>query len=240
MIATMRFPDKERELNQFENVAVLRVDVQKEDSIQDAVIKGIQRFGKIDVLLNNAGYGTMGIFECATEEQITRQFDVNVFGLMRMTKAILPHFRANKEGVIINISSMGGRVAFPATSLYHATKYAVEGFSESIAYELADQNIRVKLIEPGSIRTKFIEAMDIYFDESFTSYKQYFNPIMAKVNQLKENKDEGTSPELVAEVIYQAATDETSNLRYIAGEDAKSIIRMKHELDEQAFMKNME
>jgi short-subunit dehydrogenase len=124
---------------------VTRLDVEQQETIQEAIMKGIERFDKIDVLLNNAGYGTLGIFEAASDEQIRRQFDVNVFGLMRMTKAIIPHFRANKNGLIINISSMGGKLTFPTMSLYHATKFAVEGFTESLSFELAAQNIGEKL-----------------------------------------------------------------------------------------------
>lgn len=239
VIASMRSPEKETELNYLGNVMVLRMDVENKDTMQDAVIQGIQRFGEIDVLLNNAGYGTIGIFESAMDEQIKRQFDVNVFGLMNMTKVILPHFRANKAGIVINISSMGGKVAFPASSLYSATKFAVEGFSESLAYELATQNIQVKLIEPGSIITNFDGAMDILFDESLTSYKQYSDVIIAKMTQQKGKTAGRTSPEVVAEVIYQAATDGTNQLRYIAGEDAKAIIKMKQELSDEEFMKNI-
>ncbi|MED1798158.1 SDR family NAD(P)-dependent oxidoreductase [Brevibacillus porteri] len=97
----------------------------------------------------------MEILEAATAEQIRRQFEVNVFGLINMTKAIVPHFRSNKEGLLINISSMGGKITFPTMSLYHSTKFAVEGFSEALSYELASQNIKVKLIEPGAIHTDF-------------------------------------------------------------------------------------
>lgn len=155
VVATMRSPEQETEFITLDNVLVLKLDVEKETTIQTALAEAIERFGTIDVLLNNAGYGTMGLIEAATEEQIRRQFEVNVFGLIRMTKAMLPHFRSNQKGMLINISSMGGKVTFPTMSLYHSSKFAVEGFSESVSYELASQNIKVKLIEPGAIHTDF-------------------------------------------------------------------------------------
>ncbi|MHA4327749.1 SDR family oxidoreductase [Bacillus cereus] len=239
VIATMRSPEKETELTGLDNVLILRLDVEQKETIQESIVKGIKRFGKIDVLLNNAGYGTMGIFESATDEQIRRQFDVNVFGLMKMTKAMLPHLRANKNGLIINISSMGGKITFPTMSLYHATKFAVEGFTESLSFELASQNIHVKLIEPGSINTDFSgRSMDFFFDESLTDYHEYTDSFR---NGLKKMSERGqfTSPEIVAEVIYQAATDSTNQMRYVIGEDAKNLIKIKEESGDLAFIKHM-
>ena len=155
VIATMRSPEKESELNNLENVFVTRLDVQNIDSIESALKAGIEKFGKIDVVLNNAGYGLMGTFESASRESIRRQFDVNVFGLFDVTRAILPHFRSNKSGVIINISSIGGRMTFPMMPLYHSTKFAVEGFSESLHYELEPLGIQVKVVQPGGVATEF-------------------------------------------------------------------------------------
>mgnify|MGYP001171534671 FL=1 len=117
VIATMRTPEKERELTALENVLVARLDVQDHTSIHDAVQLGIKRFGKIDVLLNNAGYGAYGPLEATSIEKIRRQFDVNVIGLLDVTKAILPHFRQNKDGMVINVSSIAGKMAFPLGSL---------------------------------------------------------------------------------------------------------------------------
>ncbi|HDR4457520.1 SDR family oxidoreductase [Bacillus cereus] len=239
VIATMRSPAKETELNELDNVLILRLDVEHKDTIHEAIAKGIERFGRIDVLLNNAGYGTMGIFESATDDQIRRQFDVNVFGLMRMTKAILPHFRVNKSGLIINISSMGGKITFPTMSLYHATKFAVEGFTESLSFELAPQNIHVKLIEPGSISTDFNgRSMEFFFDESLTDYSKFINLVRNGIEKMSE-LEQFTSPEVVAEVIYQAATDTTNQIRYVVGEDAKNLIKIKEESGDLAFIKHM-
>ena len=137
IVATMRSPEKETELTKLDNVLVTKLDVQDINSIHQAIDAGIERFGRIDTVVNNAGVGIYGIFELATREQVRQQFDVNVFGVMDTIQAILPHFRANNGGTIINISSQGGRITYPALSLYHSSKFALEGFSESVSFELA-------------------------------------------------------------------------------------------------------
>ncbi|MBW7455570.1 SDR family oxidoreductase [Paenibacillus sepulcri] len=240
VIAAMRVPEKETELTRADHIMVTRIDVELRSTMAEAAARGIERFGKIDVLLNNAGYGSSGIFEAASDEQIQRQFDVNVFGLMNMTKAVLPHFRANKQGLIINVSSIGGILAMPTMSLYHAAKFAVEGFTESLYYELASQNIRVKLIEPGSIKTDFGgRSMDFFFDDSLTDYLEFADTYRAVRAQMGENPARQSSPDLVAEVIYEAATDQTNQLRYAAGEDAKALIKLKRESGDQAVIQQI-
>jgi len=155
VIATMRSPEKETELNSLDNVLVSRLDVLDLESIDSALAAGIERFGKIDVVLNNAGYGLMGTFESAKRESIIRQFGVNVQGLFDVTQKTLPHFRANKSGMFINISSIGGRMTFPLMPLYHSTKWAVEGFSESLRWEMAQIGVSVKIVEVGGVATDF-------------------------------------------------------------------------------------
>ncbi|MEN9444063.1 MAG: hypothetical protein RIS47_953, partial [Bacteroidota bacterium] len=130
--ATMRQPEKETELTRLANVKLYQLDVQDTMSINTAIAQAIKDFGIINVVLNNAGYGARGAFEASTREQFVRQFDVNVFGIMSVTQALLPHFRENKTGIIINISSILGRTSFPFYSLYHASKWAVEGFTEGL------------------------------------------------------------------------------------------------------------
>jgi NAD(P)-dependent dehydrogenase (short-subunit alcohol dehydrogenase family) len=240
VVATMRSPEKETEFTALDNVLVLRLDVEKEDTIQPALEQAIQRFGKIDVLLNNAGYGTMGLIEAATEEQIRRQFEVNVFGLIRMTRALLPHFRSNQEGLLINISSMGGKVTFPTMSLYHSTKFAVEGFSESVSYELASLNIKVKLIEPGAIQTDFGgRSMDFFFSDALTDYTPFTTAFRGKLGEMEKHPAYASPPEIVAETIYTAATDGTNQFRYVVGEDAKMLIHMKENTDEAEYLTNI-
>ncbi|MET3207514.1 UNVERIFIED_CONTAM: NAD(P)-dependent dehydrogenase (short-subunit alcohol dehydrogenase family) [Paenibacillus sp. PvR008] len=240
VVATMRTPEKETEFIKSNHIMVLELDVKKKETIQNAVAKAIQRFGKIDVLLNNAGYGTMGILEAATDEQIRSQFEVNVLGMINMTKAILPHFRSHQDGLLINISSMGGKVTFPTMSLYHSTKFAVEGFSESVSYELASQNIKVKLIEPGAIQTDFGgRSMEFFFDESLTDYKPFTSAFLGKLAEMEKDPAYAASPVLVAETIYQAAMDGTSKLRYIVGEDANTLIDMKENSGDEVYMHNI-
>ncbi len=153
--ATMRSPEKEAELGKLEGIALVRLDVTSEDSIAAAIGETIQRFGAIDVVVNNAGYGLVGPFEASTPEQVRRQFETNVFGLMNVVRAVLPHIRERRAGVIVNVASMGGRITFPLYSPYHGTKWAVEGFSEGLQFELEQFGIRVKIIEPGAIKTDF-------------------------------------------------------------------------------------
>lgn len=239
VIATMRSPERETELTQLENVLVTRLDVEQQETIQEAIKLGIERFGKIDVLLNNAGYGVMGIFEAASDKQIREQFEVNIFGLMSVIKTLLPHFRATKNGLIINISSVIGKVGFPAFSLYVATKFAIEGFTESLSYELASQNIGVKLIEPGVVKTDFFgRSLDFMSIESLPDYREYFESTQPGLQATLDSEATST-PELIAEKIYQAATDGTNQMRYVVGEDVKSVFKRREEMGEEAFIEHM-
>jgi NADP-dependent 3-hydroxy acid dehydrogenase YdfG len=153
--ATMRSPEKAEDLQKIVDLECLRLDVTDIESIKSAIAETLDKFGRIDAVVNNAGYGLIGPFEAATPEQIEKQFQTNVFGLMNVYREVLPYFREQRRGFIVNVASVGGRVTFPLYSLYHATKWAVEGFSESLQYELEQFNIRVKIIEPGPIKTDF-------------------------------------------------------------------------------------
>lgn len=236
VVATMRTPEKEEELNQLENVLVTKLDVQDGSTIQSALDAGIEKFGKIDVVLNNAGYGLMGTFESADSDTIRRQFDVNVFGLFDVTKAALPHFRANGDGLFINISSIGGKMTFPLMPLYHSTKFAVEGFSESLHYELASIGVKVKLVEPGGVATDFGgRSLDYRHDESLTEYNEYVSS--AFENMMSSFKPEDMStPELIAGVIFEAATDGKSTLRYRAGADAEQLLTARASMNDDDFI----
>jgi NAD(P)-dependent dehydrogenase (short-subunit alcohol dehydrogenase family) len=241
VIATMRSPEKETELIEFDNILVTQLDVENKETIGIAIAQGIEKFGNIDVIVNNAGYGAFGIFEAATDEQIQRQFNVNVFGLMRVTKAILPHFRKNREGLIINITSQGGRITFPAYSLYHATKFAVNGFTEALMYELATLNIRVKIVEPGATVTEFARrSMDLLRDQALTDYNHFEELVGSGYEIMYKDPESLSSPETIAEVIYRAATDPSNKLRYPAGQDAeKFLMGERKDLNDEEFMSRM-
>ncbi|WNC14160.1 SDR family oxidoreductase [Brevibacillus brevis] len=239
VVATMRTPELETELNRLDNVLVTKLDVVEQATIQSAIQEGKERFGRIDVLLNNAGYAAIGAFEAATESQIARQFDVNVMGVFRTTQAILPHFRSNKTGTIINISSIGGRVAFPLLTLYHASKWAIEGFSESLFYELAEHNIQVKVIEPGNVATNFTgRSLDVIVDGSLEAYKDYSERILQK--QMESFRTAVSRPEVIAEAIFEAANDPSNRLRYVVGEDARFLMKVRSEMSDEQFMAMIE
>lgn len=237
VVATMRSPEKETELTALDNVLVTKLDVTDEASISDAVATGIEKFGKIDVLLNNAGYGAYGPLEAFPMENIERQFNTNVIGLLAVTKAALPHFRANKSGVIINISSIGGQMTFPLGSLYHGTKFAVEGISESLHYELAPMGVKIKIVQPGMIKTDFGgRSFDFTNDESMAEYQSTVQALFGAWGGAGENASE---PEVVSEVIWQAATDGTDQLRYQAGDDAVALLAKRKAEDDITFIGDM-
>ncbi|PJI44650.1 MAG: short-chain dehydrogenase/reductase [Rhizobium sp.] len=234
VVATMRSPEKETELSALNQTLVTRLDVEDADSIAAAVEAGISTFGRIDALVNNAGYGAYGPLEATPRDQIRRQFDVNVLGLLATTQALLPHFRANRAGTIINVSSMGGRVAFPLGTLYHATKFAVEGLSESLSYELAAIGVRVKLVEPGLMATDFGgRSLAFSNDPSLTEYQPTVESVMGAFGSAMK---QAARPETVAESVYQAAIDGTDRLRFVAGADAQQMIDIRRDVDDQAFM----
>lgn len=234
VVATMRSPEKEEELNQLDNVLVNRLDVLDLASIQSAVQEGIDRFGKIDVLLNNAGYGAYGPLESFDRDNITRQFNVNVIGLLDVTRAVLPHFRANQDGVIINVSSIGGKMTFPMGTLYHGTKFAVEGLSEALHYEMEAIGVKVKIVEPGAIATDFGgRSFDLSNDESLTEYQPLFTKLMTAWQGMGGNASPAS---VVSEVIWEAATDGTPQLRYTAGEDAAQYMAQRKAADDATFI----
>lgn len=234
--ATMRSPEKETELKDVANIALFALDVTDEASIAQAVSDAIVRFGTIDVVLNNAGYGTVGAFEAATQEQIKRQFETNLFGLMNVTRAFLPHFRGRKAGLFINISSIGGLVTFPVFSLYHSTKWAVEGFSESLQYELGALGIGVKIVEPGGVKTDFGgRSLDWLVNPALTDYNATLEK-MQKVFGNPERLNSYSTSEQIAAVIFEAATDGKKQMRYIAGADAIPLYDLRKQIGDDAFI----
>jgi len=236
VIATMRSPEKETELNKLDNVLLAKLDVTDKQSIQSAVAAGIEKFGSIDVLVNNAGYGAFGELESAPEEEIRKQFDVNFFGLIAVTQAVLPGMRENRSGVIINVSSVGGRLTFPYCSLYHATKFAVEGLTESLQYELNQFGIHLKIVEPGGYKTEFAgRSMSILNADGPEDYKPSFGHFMTMI----ANWPMSDKLSEVADAIYLAATDSDEKLRYPADIHAAEMIQNRHQMGDVDFKKMM-
>lgn len=239
VVATMRHPEREKELIRFENICVTNLDVCGVESIQQAIRSGIRQFENIDVVLNNAAYGEYGIFEAIPMDQIRAQFETNVFGVMNVIRAILPYFRNQGNGMIINISSAGGRIGLPQISAYSASKFAIEGFSESLSYELASQNIILKIIEPGGVNTPFIQkvADKLKKTNSFPSYDEFVKKASDGTAYML---DENITPWAVAETVYKAATDGTSRLRYQSNNDSAWWLNAKSHLGDDEYMDYME
>jgi NAD(P)-dependent dehydrogenase (short-subunit alcohol dehydrogenase family) len=224
VVATMRSPQAGTELASLENVSVIRCDVTDPESIDEAIAKGIEAFGGIDVLVNNAGYYAVGPLEAAADEQIRRQIDTNLTGAIDVAKRMIPHFREKRKGIIMNVTSIAGLMSIPMQSLYHATKWGLEGFSESLHYELRQFGIFVKIIEPGVIRTDFYgRSKTVLRNEAITEYDDYSERIMRNILSRGEK---GSSPEAVAGTIYKAATDGRKKMRYRVGR-SKWIVTMR-------------
>ena len=231
VVATMRNPEDGADLADRDNVLVARLDLLDGDSIQTAVAETLDRFGTIDVLVNNAGYGAYGPLEATPMDVIRRQFDVNLFGLIETIKAVLPAMRAQRSGVIVNISSVGGRITYPLGSLYHGSKWAVEGLSEALHYELAPLGIRVKLVEPGGVNTDFGGRSFVFtHDPDLPDYQPLVDAAAAA---LEAGTPSGSQePEEVAEVIFSAATDESMQMRYISGEGAQALLANRYSAEQ--------
>ena len=210
-----------------EGVLVLKLDVTDPKSIDEALVTTYNTFGGIDLLINNAGYGQYGLFEAISAEQAKAQFDVNVFGVMNVTRAALPFLRAKGGGGVINIGSGAGLYTLPLMSLYCASKFALEGFSEALAYELASQNIFVKLVEPhgGVTETKFMERQNADAalpDDALAAYDAYVEKVRQAFAGFAAART--ISAEDVAAVIFKAATDGRDDLRYLVGNDTRGFV----------------
>ena len=233
VIATQRTPEKETDFKNLPNVKLFPMDVTDLGSIKNTLALAQKDFGKIDVVVNNAGYGVDGAFEAMSDDIIEKQFNTNVFGLMRVTREAIKHMRPNGGGTIIQISSMGGKITFPLYSIYHATKFAVEGFTESLHYELAQFNIKMKLIEPGPIVTDFYGRSRTFIKPTDTNqydgFIQKFNDAAEKV--LKEAE----GPEVVAKMIFKSATDNSNQMRYAVGKPGPLLLALRKLLSDKLY-----
>jgi len=239
VIATMRKPDQSLAAGYPEQMLVLPLDVTNPASIESAIAAGIARFGHIDTVVNNAGISVVSIFEATAKETIRGIFETNVFGVMNVMQAVIPHLRDHGGGTIVNITSGVGLAAVPLLALYTATKHAVEGLSESLSYELESQNILVKLVEPGAMRTTSFTANTMEASQAVSvpaKYKPYFDHMMrSMMNYPLPDADE----EQVVATIHAAATDPSIRLRSLAGPDTEEMARLRWSTSEDEYLSTM-
>jgi len=232
--ATMRDVNHAGDLADLPNVLVHALDVTDQASVKAAVDATLTRFGRIDAVINNAGFGLFGPFELASDAVIERQFATNVFGVFNVTRAVLPTLRKQGAGVIVNVASVGGLTTLPFNSLYHATKYAVVGFTESLNHELAQFGIRAKFVAPGGVATDFAgRSLSVTFADTNHPYAANVAKAMAAWGSRRGGY---STPEQTAEAIFSAATDDTRQVRYVSGADAESLLATRAGLDDAGYL----
>ena len=228
VIATMRAPEKETELNQLENVTLLPLDVTNVEQINSTVKEALKQ-SDVDIVFNNAGYGLVGALEACSDEQITAQIETNLTGVLRVTKAFIPYFKEKRKGLFITTTSVFGLASNPLSSVYNATKWALEGWSEGMAYELAQFNIGIKTVAPGGIKSNYMNVMQVAGHPGY-------EPLLNKMTTVFSN---GlltfTEPSIIAETVYEAATDGKDRLTYTAGEDAKKLVAQRQQEGPDGF-----
>jgi len=216
----------------------LQLDVTDDASVNKAIQTIRSESGRIDVLVNNAGYGLVGAFEDLSMDEIRRQFATNFFGVIRVMQSVLPLMRNQKFGLLVNISSGAGRCGYPSGSAYVSTKFALEGLSESIAYELDQFGIKVILIEPGVIKTNFDSGM-VVAKKSQDGSSPYFNMTQKMDTVFRQLIRNSSPPSLVADVVVQAVKSENPNLRYLAGKDVEQWVEQKKKMSDTEFFNMM-
>ena len=217
-------------------IYIEQLDVTDNESVTNAIQAIVSKANGIDVLVNNAGYALTGAFEDLAIEEIKAQYETNLFGLIRTTQTVLPIMRKQKSGAIVNISSGAGRFGYPGGSAYVSTKFAVEGLSESMAYELEPFGIKVILIEPGVIKTNIANGMVIA--EKSQNPNSPYSQIMQKMSTSFEHMlENASSPDVVAKVVLKAVTSENPSLRYLAGKDVEMWIEAKRNISDDQFYK---
>jgi NAD(P)-dependent dehydrogenase (short-subunit alcohol dehydrogenase family) len=247
--ATMRSTDKSNKIidlkrNERLLLEVLKLDVTDDKSVKEAIERIVNEQGKIDVLVNNAGYALLGPLEDLSIQEVKEQFETNVFGVIRVTKEILPIMRRQLHGTIVNISSIAGRIGFPLTSAYVSSKFALEGLSESIAYEVEQFGIKVILIEPGVIKTNFDKNLKIGKDVFSTTTSgtnardsPYANFTKKRIAGFKPRFENGLLPIQVAKVILEAVSSKnvSPESRYLVGDDAFKLMEIRKSKSDKEF-----
>jgi NAD(P)-dependent dehydrogenase (short-subunit alcohol dehydrogenase family) len=240
--ATMRTPEKETELNKIENIKLFKLDVTNVEQVKSAVEEAINAFGQIDVVVNNAGMGTYGALELATEDDIDWQFAVNTRGPINVIRAFLPHFRSQGGGSFINISSfMGITTAVPIGSLYNMSKFALEGLIEGLYYELAPLNIKLHLIEQGgSAGNNFIDNVTWNKNPEISVYDE----LSSKVRQMMKDATEGKLGELddpmeIVSTIEDLATGKSDKFRNVLGASGNNLMALRNSLPIEEYLKTV-
>ncbi|HKG31301.1 MAG TPA: SDR family oxidoreductase [Nitrososphaeraceae archaeon] len=243
--ATMRNIKKSVDIMEIANrerlpLQVIQLDVNDNTSIRNSIEKVISEKQRIDLLVNNAGYGLVGAFEDLSVEEIKSQFETNFFGIIRLTQQVLPIMRKQKSGTIVNVSSGAGRIGFPGMSAYVSSKFALEGLSESMSYELEPFGIKIVIIEPGVIRTNFKKNAVMSkksLDDSFISpYSSIIQKMDASITSIIEH---ATPPEEVAKAILHVVTSNNPELRFPIGNDIIMMLETKKSMSDEDFRKMM-
>ena len=229
VVATTRHPEEIEDLvKQYpDTVKAVSLDITKASEIPPAIDTALQTFGRVDVLVNNAGFGTLGAVEEISDEQVRKQFEVNCFGTLNLTKAMLPHFRQRKTGHILNVSSVGGFTAFPGTGIYCSTKFAIEGYSEALAKEIAPLGIKLTLVEPGAFRTEFAGDSLATPDEQIDDYEETAHKFV-KMQEEMSGEQPG-DPDKAAQAMIKVVESDNPPMRLVLGEDALKATRQKIE-----------
>jgi NAD(P)-dependent dehydrogenase (short-subunit alcohol dehydrogenase family) len=235
--ASMRNLDKEKEIRLVVDkekipLKTIQLDVTDSNSVDNAIKSIMDQSGRIDVLVNNAGYGLVGAFEELSMEEIKQQYETNLFGVMRVTQAVLPIMRKQKSGIIVNMSSGAGRFGYPNGSAYVSTKFALEGLTESVAYEVEPFGIKIVLVEPGFVRTNFSNVVAKKSQSTNSQYSKMTEKMAASIEQMKLKS---SPPELVANVVLEVVTSKNPNLRYLAGKDVEKWMEQKKNMSDEQF-----
>ena len=219
------------------SIEVIELDVDKEDSIKSAVSKVMSDAGRIDVLVNNAGYGLFGSLEDVPIEDFKKQFETNLFGIIILIQQVAPIMRNQGDGFIVNISSVAGRIGFPGSSAYISSKFALEGLSESLRYELGPFGVKVIIIEPGVIKTPFFSSMKVVEPKPDSPYKEITGKVISGVKMMAEL---GTPPVEVAKTVIKSINDKEPLPRYLVGNDASMFLeakKMKTDIEFENYLK---
>ncbi|MGY5142520.1 MAG: SDR family oxidoreductase [Nitrosopumilus sp.] len=239
--ATMRDTSKGAELEDVIkkdnlSIEIIKLDVDDEKAIQSVIDQIIQKAGRVDVLVNNAGYGQFGCTEDVTVEEFRKQFETNFFSIVKLIQGVSPIMRKQNSGVIVNISSVVGRMGLPGSPAYISTKFALEGLTECLRYELGQFGVKLTLIEPGVIKTNFFDSMKVPQTNADPKYKQMTDFMLSGLKMMVQM---GTAPAQVAQTIIKAINDKEIQPRYVVGTDAAMFMeakKMKTDLEFEKYM----